>query len=470
MIAAEMKTQLDKMRKQVEGIEQEEASRSVLSWGRYYLPHFYYRETQSDLHYHLNYHLTNLEPTTAVGPREWSKSTLSTISAPLFHALENPDKVRSILICSSDPTLSAGFVRQIREEIEVNQAIKDKYGNQVGWPWRERHIRTAGGVNIRAGRTCRPVRGIMDKGERPDMVILDDAEIERDVRTHNARKNVNTWYKASVLPSIAKNAPIFHVGTLLHWQSLIGQKIKSGEGKIFRALEDGKSTWPEHRTTEELLRQLASMGELFFNQEMMGVPSEGGILADFLSNLAVSKFSTTELRKFPEKWVGVDLAKSLTDQADYTAFSKLGFIKGPKGEEVHVIDLHMERIEIPRQVEALIDWIGEDIHLIDGIVVEDIGYQEAFAYALEEELDKRRLTKVEVCRYTPLRSKLSRLYGLLKRAGGGGLHIGNIPLRTTCIRQLINIEDDAENDDLVDAIDIIVAYQAATHLRMRLTK
>lgn len=471
----ELERKLEDLKEQVRLKTIDKARQNVINWAKYFLPNRFTVKSIPDMHVDLARAIENQESKYFTGPRGYGKSQVATIAHTLYLACEHEKFQRNFIeIITSSPALCYSFVRQIRDNLERNERIRDQYGSLVGRPWKEGHLRLSNGVEIRAiPFLSSHARGEVSELGRPDVFILDDAETYRNVRTENAREMGSRWYNYSLLPSADSRRPpmIYMFGTMLSGNCLLAKEMKDRDGQTYVALgEDNKSTWEDQITTA-YLRDLQRRNPLMFKQEYQGIPATVSDIADYLNRIPVSPFTRADIRKFAEVWVGIDLAKSIHSGADYTAFAMVGVLpkrdeRGNDAEEYHVIDLFMKRMPPPEQIPTLLRWVGDDTK-ITGYIPECVGYQESFAYDLGDALDKKGLTRIDVAHWTPSRNKSARLNQLFMHAGIGRLQIADIELRQTWLDQALAIDDPAEHDDLVDAVTCVHAYRKTQHLGIR---
>lgn len=371
-------------------LEIEQAKKDLISWGRYYMPHRFTTKTQSQLHYYLNEKLVSLESADLAGPREWAKSTLATVVAPCMWICEMERYQRRFIsiICNNQDAAN-DWTREIKTEFEQNELMLRDYGSLVSVPWRVGQLTFQNGAQIRASHLRGRVRGWMRMGFRPQIIICDDLEDYLDVAKEKQRKKNWQWFYTALVGGAANDCVFINIGNLIHHNMILARRIKDNKGVSFKALDaHDNSTWEEHKSTESLHEKRRVMGEAFFNQEYMGMPVTAGDIAKFLDLLLedFSPYTRNDWEKFDEVWVGVDLAKSLTADADFTTFAIVGVndLRGDMKEmqEYHVLDLFQGKVEIPKHVESLIEWIG-DIKPT-GYVVESIGFQEEVAVDIEE--------------------------------------------------------------------------------------
>ena len=99
-----------------------------LRWARKFLPD-YFCDKPAPFHAELMGDLENAERRliARVAPRGHAKSTCAALAYPLWCICEQ--RRRNIVIITHESALATQFVRDIRNELEVNDRIIDKYGD-----------------------------------------------------------------------------------------------------------------------------------------------------------------------------------------------------------------------------------------------------------------------------------------------------------------------------------------------------
>jgi hypothetical protein len=69
---------------------------------------------------------------------------------------------------------------------------------------------------------------LVKRGERPDLVILDDIESEEHANSKSLRDKLKKWFYRVVM-GLSQNAKIFVIGTILHYDSLLNELITKGQ-------------------------------------------------------------------------------------------------------------------------------------------------------------------------------------------------------------------------------------------------
>lgn len=289
---------------------------SLLDWARRFLA-AYFTDEPSEFHAELMGDLERRENRLIVriAPRGHAKSTCASLALPLWSICEQ--RCRNIVIVSHETGLARQFVRDIRDELETNEAILDTYGDLTlagvsagaagdgAGPtvrrrsrpkWTDATFCTANGVTIHAKGAGSAFRGLRVGPHRPDLVICDDIEKDDLVRSPEARKRLDRWLRRVVVPALAPDGRLIVVGSLLHSDSLLAnlcrpEKFPRWDARVYRALECDplenkadaagehsagtfarRALWPARWPVEKLLEERARIGTEAFEQEYQANP------------------------------------------------------------------------------------------------------------------------------------------------------------------------------------------------------
>lgn len=183
-------------------------------------------------------------------PRNHAKSTVTTLFYVIYCILFQTK--RNIVIISSTEDMAVRFLRRIKDELTTNKYIIWAFGQQQSDKWSETEIRTLSGTVVHAKGRGAQLRGLIDGANRPDLVILDDAEDDEMVRSELRRFDFESWFNSTVLPTLAPNTgQCIVIGTILHMDSLLNRIVNQllypeFVTKVYAAINDqNESLWPE---------------------------------------------------------------------------------------------------------------------------------------------------------------------------------------------------------------------------------
>jgi len=242
-----------------------------------YLPHYFYVEFE-DFHEEWSEIAdTSDEIVPIAAPREHAKSTFFTFGVPI-HDIAYEIK-HFIMIVSDAGEQATGFTVPIRIELEENPRLRHDFGEFRGRKWRDGDFVTANGVRILARGRGEKVRGLKNMQYRPDRVIVDDLENDKNVKNPRLVKEGLDWLLQAVLGSLADGFSFTMVGNKFAPRSILGQLLseidqETGEklypcGREYDAIrEDGSPLWPALWSLERLEKRRRQMGTVRFNKEM----------------------------------------------------------------------------------------------------------------------------------------------------------------------------------------------------------
>lgn len=452
-----------------------EAAKSLLGFCLVYLPQYFYLEP-AEFHRELFAAIENpanrfLE---IIGFRGSSKSTIGSLALPLWAALEKSKQYPFILPMADTALQSGTNIANIKNELEHNDLIRQDYGAveakmeedlpslESEEEWQSKNMLLSNGVRILGRSRGQKVRGLRHLEHRPKLVIVDDPEDLEWVRKKENRDKTERWLKGEVLPGMDElTGRIIVIGNLLNNDALMA-RIKNDPHKIFQVIEfpllkGGRCTWPAKYPSQEALDQQRHLvGETSWQREYLlkVVPIEGQEVKDewirYYDKLPESVSRSA---------VGVDLAISKKETADYTA------MVGGVGSMVdglpkifilpHPINERLSFHETIQQMKSLQLAIGK--YSTPLFLVEDVAYQRA---AVEEA--QRQGVPVEAIR--PGADKRARL-----RAAATFIQNGTVLFPRMGTEDLISqltgfgVED---HDDLVDAIVYLILGMSQQGLEM----
>ena len=399
--------------------------------------------------------------------RQSSKSTICTLSYPLWAILGKEQK-KFIVILSQTQKQALLHLSNIKAELERNELLRQDLG-----PFKEESSSWGGQMiviprydaRIVAVSMEQGIRGARHRQYRPDVIIADDVEDIDSVRTQEGRNKTYEKFKGDILPMGSLDAKKIIVGNLLHEDSLLRRlqdEIESGELEgIFREypLLDPKDVplWPGKYTSPEMIKK-----------ERRGIGNENAWQREFLLKIVSAEdqvvyrewihyyknddFPSYNFDKYSWTKVGIDLAISTKQTADYTAMV-VGSLFGRYGDAklyIHAFPVN-ERMNFPAALEKAIEIAkttvpGKSI----GLLVEEVGYQPAFTETL-----KGKWIDAEGVRVGSLdkRSRLSLVSHLIKN----GIVLFPRKGCEVLINQIVGLGVE-KHDDLVDAFVILASY------------
>jgi hypothetical protein len=270
-----------------------------LAWALRYLPE-YFCDTPAAFHCELMRDLENPANRllARIAPRGHAKSTCAALAYPLWCLCER--RRRNILIITQESSLATQFVRDIRTELESNEAIRAAYGDMCReaqpergggaceapggrasarrgklsgrkkepscrarrgskakcategktappaprrrGKWSESKFITNAGLAVQAKGCGASLRGTRVGPMRPDLIICDDIEKDDLVESPEGRRKLEYWLRRVVMPALAPDGQLVVVGSLIHYDCLLAnlrdeRRFPHWNYRVYRARE-----------------------------------------------------------------------------------------------------------------------------------------------------------------------------------------------------------------------------------------
>lgn len=393
-----------------------------------------------------------------------AKSTIITTAYALWSILGAQQK-KFVVIVSQTEQKTRVHLNNIKTELETNHLLKTDLG-----PFEEERNQWGAtaltlpklGAKIMISSTEQSIRGLRYLEHRPDLIILDDVEDINSVRNQENRNKLFNWFTSEILPAGEAGTRIILVGNLLHDDSL----VKRIQNKVSPERTDwvykeypitdefGNPTWPGKYPTKEHIeiQRQDTLDEATWQREyqLKIVDHEYQIIKrDWIQYY---DGQPPEPNFHSHFGVGVDLAISQKDTADYTAIVS-GQIQSKYDKDFKIYILPnivnrrmtgMEALEAARQV-------SDSIPHRNTIYIEDNGYQGIIVEQLKDERYDAEGVKSKAAKADRL-SAVSYLvqsgHVLFPKEGAEEL-----------IMQILDFGIE-KHDDLVDAFSLLLARLA----------
>ena len=386
-----------------------------------------------------------------LAPRGHGKSTICTVSYPLWRLLRNPDL--RVLIVSNTRAQACAIFREIRSHLESNPWVRNRFGNLAGSPWSDDQLNLS--LRRRVGKEANlTALGVLGPviSRHYDLIILDDIVDEQNATSLARRERLAVWFYRALMPCLEPGGEIHIIGTRYHHLDLYGQLIRhefKDRHKIYRALhetDEGEAAlWPGKFPLELLREKRKNAGLAIFNSQYQNDVElmKGAIFRPEWINYFDSPPAGLE------KIIGIDLAISAKDSGDYFAMVVVG--RDKKAGRIYVLDAYRGRLSFSNQIASALKYHRKHDAVNSPVIrvaVESNGYQEAFAQKLRE-------AGLPVKSVARVRDKSSRAFQLQAR-----LENGEVWFPRDGVDQLVSeliLFPEAEHDDLFDALELAVA-------------
>lgn len=224
-----------------------------------YFPHYLRHNSQSELHKYLFGELPKMlasqksETYALAAPRGEAKSTIVTRLFTLYCIITA--RKRYVAIISNTYEQAAEFLAAIKAELEDNTRLKIDFPESfgLGSTWQEGKIITKNNIKVQVAGASKSLRGFVHGAYRPDLVILDDLENDKNVESPSQRDKLQSWINSTVLKlgAVGEKFDVFYIGTILHYDSVLNRilKNKGWKTRLFKALiryPDNMRLWDEY--------------------------------------------------------------------------------------------------------------------------------------------------------------------------------------------------------------------------------
>ncbi len=370
---------------------------SHLFFFNFYFAHYVNYETapfQKEL-----FHLTESSETKylfVVAFRGSGKSTILTMSYPIWAILGEQEK-RFVLILCQTRTQAKQHMMNLKRELESNELLKSDLGpfQEESDEWGSSSLVFSNlNARITVASSEQSIRGVRHHQYRPDLIICDDVEDMFSVKTRESRDKTHEWLRGEVIPTGDRNTRLVVVGNLLHEDSLmmrlkqdVEEKRIDAEFRSYPLLDkDEKIAWPGKYPTEEYIEQEKRKvgSEIAWQREyLLRIVSDAGrvVHPEWIQYYDEIPFNDDQLVGY---WVGVDLAISQKETADYTAIVVLKLYSSKGKRVAFVLPFPVnKRLSFPdqiKEIQILAQFLRSD--RTPHIFVENVGYQEALIQQL----------------------------------------------------------------------------------------
>lgn len=340
-----------------------------------------------------------------IGFRGSVKTTLTSLALVLWSALTGEYKF--IVIINDTSEQVKGNIYNIKTEIENNRFIKMLFPHiTLGETWSDYNLLLSNGVRIIGRSRGQNIRGIRHKQWRPDLVVVDDPENLLQVKSKDQRDKTEAWFNAEVIPAVQESkSKLIVIGNLLHNDGFMARLSRNPLFKVIKIPlidENGECVWKgKYPDQASLDRQRQKVGEIAWSREYLLkiIAPEEQIIKE------VRYFRT--LPKVVSIGIGVDLAISKSETADYTSITAIALCVDGK---YYVLENRRGRWNFNETMEEIYKMWCDHKALNEGktlqLGIEDVAYQKS---AIEEFARRYNIHPTPIKQHTDKRARLETL-------------------------------------------------------------
>ena len=415
-------------------------------------------------------------------PRGHAKSTAITFAYVLACVLF---RERNYVVIISDTEGQATlFLNDIKRELVENEDIIQLFGIEKIEKDQETDIivrcTDKHRFRIVAKGSEQRVRGMKWRNQRPDLIVGDDLENDEIVMNPERRDKFRRWMNGAVLPILSKEGVIRIVGTILHIDSYLENRMPRLHSKTtvveplktwskskigawmsvkYRAHDDDFSNilWPEmynEKWLKEKRHDLITQGQAdIYNQEYLNYPideSRAMFRRSDMLPINEEQFKGIMEETIPlYYYVGVDLAVSKDKRADFSSFVIIGL---DSDSRMFVVEVIRGRYDTKEIIELFFEIAGK--YDPQWFAIEKGIMDKAIGPFLEEEMFRRN-SFLSFIRITPSVDKEERARSIVGRVRMHGVRFFKdaewYPIFETELCQFPR----GQYDDQVDAFALI---------------
>ena len=415
-------------------------------------------------------------------PRKHAKSTAITLAYVLAAVLFR-DKSYVVIISDTEGQATL-FLNDIKRELVENEDITTLFGVEKIEKDQETDIivrmTDKHKFRIVAKGSEQRVRGMKWRGQRPDLVIGDDLENDEIVMNPDRRDKFRRWMNGAVLPILSKEGVIRIVGTILHIDSYLENRMPRLQSKNtvieplkiwskskigawrsvkYKAHDDNFEhiLWSEmfdETWFRETRADLVSQGQAdIYNQEYLNYPideSRALFRRSDLLPITDDKLNLIISGRIPlNYYIGIDLAFGEHKRRDWCAFV---VVATDADNIMYVVEVIRARLDSREVVDLMLDLQAK--YNPQWMVIEKGMLEKSIGPFLREEMFKRdQFIQLETI--TPSVDKSERARSIIGRVRIHGVRFfKDADWYATFETELCQFPR-GQHDDQVDAFSLI---------------
>jgi predicted phage terminase large subunit-like protein len=400
-------------------------------------------------------------------PPRHSKSETTSYLLPAWFFGHKPDA--KVIMATHTQSLSEDFGRRVRnliadpdyQEIFPETSLQTDSKSAGVWGTKQ------GGRYYAVG-----VGGAL-AGRGADLLIIDDAHSEQDIKTGTrlAFDMAWNWYQTGPRQRLQWGGAV--IVCMTRWATydltarLLDYAAKNPDADQWEVVEfpailpSGKSLWPEKWPLEELLKTKASLDSKYWSAQYMQNPS-----SDEAAIIGRQEWRVWEKEKPPKCTYLIqclDAAAETNNRSDYTSITTWGVFQNDSEREEHqiiLLDRVNERMQFPelkaKSIEQFKRWEP------DAFIVE----KKSSGSALYQEL---RFMGLPVQEYTPHRGsgdKVARLNAVADIVRSGKVWIPDTWWARELIDQVAQFPNGAHDDDVDTTSMALMRFRQGRYLTL----
>jgi predicted phage terminase large subunit-like protein len=443
-------------------------------------------------------------------PRGHAKSTYLSNMFPIYNIVY---RLRQFIVIVSETQDGARlFADYVNNQLKYNAKLREDFGELMDENGRgnkkdnsDKFI-TKNNIMVAIGSTQKQLRGMKFLNNRPDLLVLDDLESEKNTNTPELRQKNLTWYTKVINPlGDPQRTAFIYMGTLVNPNGLLPYVMQRADftskrysaivsppdsvdmweeyERIYRDVDNpnrkddaefyyfsnkeemdkGQSVlWEDRMPYYKLIQEKVNVGTRAFNSEYLNLPysDEDAIFKpEYFTWYDEADLYDDHGRLIPMDLYGFwDIA--ITGKGDYNAIITLG--RDRRTGVFYVLDAYAGKVNMHEALKICEQKILEYEHHTFG--VETIQAQWSMFQQLRVNLSKRSYFKTRLKQYNPRTKKEIRIEALEPLVEAGMIRFKR--QHRLLIEQLELFGQGAEHDDLPDSLASCVELAGNHRKRM----
>lgn len=442
-------------------------------------------------------------------PRSHAKSTYLSNMYPIYNIVYN---LRQFIVIISETQDGARlFSDYVNNQLKHNVKLREDFGELMDKDGRgnvkdnaDKFV-TKNNVMVAIGSTQKQLRGMKFLNARPDLIILDDLESEKNTNTPELRQKNLNWYTKVVNPlGDPQRTAFIYMGTLVHPNGLLPyvmnradfkakrysaivnppdrvdlwekyeqlysdledtERLESAEAFYFENKEEMDKgievLWDARMPYYKLIQEKHNVGTRAFNSEYLNLPysDEDAIFREEIFTFYDDKDLYDDRgRLIPMDLYGFwDIA--ITGKGDYNAIITLG--RDRRTGIFYVLDAYAGKVNMHEALKIAENKILEYNHHTFG--VETIQAQWSMYQQLRVNLSKKSYFKTRLKQFNPRTKKEIRIEQLEPMVEAGQIRFKK---QHRLLIEMLELFPQHEHDDLPDALASCVELAGNHRKRM----
>ena len=254
------------------------------AWFAYYF-HRYCRCTPAAFHRKATKRLLNDANIYEV--RAWSRELAKSARSMMeICYLALTGRVRNVLVVSNSYDNACRLLDPFKRQLENDMRIALDYGSQpIEGKWEDGEFTARCGCSFRAIGAGQSPRGTRNGEVRPDFILIDDLDTDEACRNPDRVQQTWDWVESALLPtrSVSEACRVLFNGNVIAKDCCITRAMKMATHVDVVNIRDkqGRSTWPEKNSEEDIDRILRQISARSAQQEYFNNPlSEGDVFKE----------------------------------------------------------------------------------------------------------------------------------------------------------------------------------------------